>query len=59
MNGAELFSYSVLGCGVLALAVQYGIAKGEQRREQRIERQRAAESKTLLEFVALAWKQQK
>ncbi len=57
MNGAELFSYGVLGCGVVALAVQYGIRLGEQRREQRIERQRASEAKTLLEFVAMAWRQ--
>lgn len=56
MNGAELLTYATLGGGVIALAVQYGITKGEQRREQRIERQRAAEAKTLLEFIGMAWR---
>lgn len=57
MNGAELFTCAVLGGGVLALAVQVGIAKGEQRREERIERQRGAEVKVLLDWITQAWSQ--
>lgn len=55
MNGAELFTYAALVLGVIACAVQYGIAIGQDRSERRIERQRGAEVKTLLEFIRLQW----
>lgn len=55
MNGAELFTYAALGIGVILCAVQHGIAIGEQRRTERIERQRGSEVKTLLEFIRLQW----
>jgi hypothetical protein len=56
MNAAEIFTYAVLGCGVIAVAVQYGIAKGREQAVQRIERQRGVEVKALLEYVAMAWR---
>jgi hypothetical protein len=55
MSNAEIFTYVVLGGGVIGLAVQYGISVGQQRRETRIERQRGVEVKALLEFVRMTW----
>lgn len=59
MNGAEILSCTILALGVLALAFQYGVAVGQKRREQRIERQRGEEAKTLLDWVNSAWRQQR
>lgn len=59
MSGDQLFVWVVLGLGIVVLAVQHGIAIGERRREERIERQRGAEIKTLLEWVGHAWRQQR
>lgn len=55
MNAEQLFTYFVLGAGVIALAVQYGIAVGWKRREERIEKQRGREVKFLLEWINTAW----
>lgn len=59
ITGEMIFTYTVLALGVIALAVQYGIAIGEERREQRVEQQRGREVKALLEYVAIAWRPQR
>lgn len=34
----------------------YGIVEGQRRRDERIERQRGSEAKTLLEYVRMVWR---
>ena len=59
MSNAEIFTYAALGLGVIWLAVQYGIARGQEQREQRIERQRGIEVKALLEYLNMTWRKAK
>lgn len=56
MSGEQIFVGVVCIAGVIALAVQYGIAIGERRREQRIERQRGVEIRALLDWVGIVWR---
>ncbi len=59
MNGAQIFVSVVLGIGVLVLLFQWRAARRFEQREQRIQEQWKTESKALLEFTNLQWRQQR
>jgi hypothetical protein len=55
MNGIEVITYLIFAIAVIVVAVQYGISKGWERHQQRIEQQRGVEIKALLEYISIAW----